>query len=253
MVKLSPSQVALIPAPDQAEKFIACYEQHIQAISECSNIEDAQIIVDTDKLYEAFFKITKDKESERLAKICRMLAERKCGEFLAKIKTQERGDQMSLQKRADHVDGPLTKRSVIASLGIPEKTAREYQKLAKIPEQDYYRIVKLPEQRLTTKAIVETANQNKPKQSKYKKPQEDLVSGKPNLLERYVSELDSGLTQCVSAFRRIRNIANSVGGLTDDERTTFINVRLERIAKNLQELSEFFQTTDTRNILRVIK
>jgi len=258
-ISIVPNEYAVVtvqPTITQAARFVACYENHLKVISECSSIEAAQIFIDSDKLYEAFFRITKDTESERLAKIARKLAEAKCGEWLAKIKSQKVG-RKSFSEINDPSVGNLSKRDQVPK-GISEKTAREYQKLARIPEPHLSNIIKMPDQRLSIKAIVDKAKEQQQyrqpiKTKQYRKPKEDILAGRRSTIERKISELDNGLQQALTAYRYLRRAVEALGGLTDTDRTAFIDQKLEQIAKTFKELEELFAVKDTRNILKVIK
>ena len=212
------------------------YANMCKAIRECHSVDEIDRIIESKGLVKAIALYTiqcDDKATRQMIAEIYLRAARRKGEL-----------EIKLRSTTEQSAAPPPKVSE-----SKERRTRENITIAKIPEPEFEVEIKRPG--ASKRKLLEYVKEKK--KHDYTKPKEDLMAGKPNLLERYVNELDSGLIQCASAFRKIRKITNNIGGLSDNERTAFIDIRLERIAKNLRELGEFFNTTDTRNILKIAK
>jgi hypothetical protein len=214
------------------------YTNMCKAIRECHTIDEVDQYVKGGNIVEAIALYTMqcdDKTTRQLVAEIYLRAARRKGELQIELRSTQEQSAAAPPNISDS----------------KQRRIRENIKIASIPEDEFEVEVKKPG--ASKRKLLKHARDKKKKEINYNKPYDDMAAGKPNPLERYISELDNGLIQCASAFRKIRKITDNIGGLQDNERTSFIDIRLERIAKNLRELGEFFNTTDTRNILKVAK
>jgi hypothetical protein len=83
---------------------------------------------------EAAARVAMNTETERTAIEIRIRAERRAGELMA---TMQRKPGERTDKPAGSVAGGSDYRRTIERAGIPERTARHWQELAKVPEERF--------------------------------------------------------------------------------------------------------------------
>lgn len=112
---------------------IARYDEMCRAIRGCHDVDEVRGWQNRAAASEAYARMARDMENERLCREIRVRAERRCGELLAQ-QTERAG-----RGRPDKTSQSATLKSkpTLEQLGISRHQSSEYQKLAKVPEEEF--------------------------------------------------------------------------------------------------------------------
>ncbi len=230
---------------NQADQFLANWDKAIIAINNAASIDETKVYIANAKMHEELGKLIKNNELVRKAQIVKKIGERKFGEFLSKIEKvsiAEIQKEKSLHESSDPRGGTLAKQKTVEDQGVTERQARGYQALAKIPESEFKVIINKPEQKLSTKAIVETFK--KPKEKPTNDQEIKRVRDIANLNE-YLRRFERDLNSIVLDYELIQQTLNEIGPLDEDEK--YLNdFYFDNINKHSETLRKLMNITDAR-------
>jgi len=129
---------------------LARYDAMCQAIAAAYEVDEVKDIRDKAVALETYFKLAQNTEAERQACEIRLRAERKAGQLLAeREKAKPRGSN-----QYQDVSRDPTHPQPISDLGITRDQSSDWQKLAKVPEDDFEQALRDPDVKPSTAGII---------------------------------------------------------------------------------------------------
>jgi hypothetical protein len=212
------------------------YESMCKAIVECHRVDEIKTIRDKAIALEKYSQQAKNKENERLAKEIRLRAERKCGELLAKLpKAPTRSRYLSGLRPVAGLN-PEPKRTVIERNTIGRRQAQDWERIAKIPINEFEAEVKKP--KATTKSLNDYARNREPPPSVKSKPKpkwhDPHLDAQIKLVEG-LRRISDGLK--LAAFgMRIKDAVLDVMSKQETDLPATVNNELRKIKKQVEIL-----------------
>jgi hypothetical protein len=130
----------LVPANNGSTSLTPFYDQMRVAIDTAHSMDEVTVIRIEAQRAEAYARMAADYEGERKCREIRIRAERKCGEILAAMQRSKGGRPSN--KNSGNV-GPSFQ-DQREQIGVTDKKAKTYQKLASIPEDTFNELLTAP-------------------------------------------------------------------------------------------------------------
>jgi hypothetical protein len=134
------------------------YDAMVRAIAVAYEVDEVKDIRDKALALEMYSRLAHNVENERRACEIRLRAERKAGKLSAKL-GKKPGTRTDKQPRSGVARGS-TKAEQLKAAGVSPRQAKEWEKLAAVPEQQFEAALNAPEMP-TTNGIIASAAQPK--------------------------------------------------------------------------------------------
>jgi hypothetical protein len=145
------------PGSGPAESQLMRYDTMCRAIDAAYEVDEVKDIRDQAIALEVYARQAKNTEAERKACEIRLRAERRAGELSRQIPHSNPGS-----RKKDLAGAVPPKSQVLRDAGVSEDQARQWEKLAAVPEPEFEAALADPTTKPTTAGIIRANEESKP-------------------------------------------------------------------------------------------
>ncbi|MDR5739178.1 MULTISPECIES: hypothetical protein [unclassified Caballeronia] len=146
--------VSAAHAPAEQSALAVRYADMCRAIAECHRIDEVKEIRDKVLALEVYSSQAKNTDAERQACEIRLRAERRAGVLLKELAEAEMRASGPGQRAAGPGRGKASSHATLLDMGVTRDQSSKWQKLARIPEEDFEAALRSPEKKPTTAALI---------------------------------------------------------------------------------------------------